>query len=321
MEECGRRPRRSLIAIAEGQRGRSVLRLGRVPGAEPNANGVSSTMETPTKRVELLPAKRRAMILDHLRVNGAASIQALADAIGGSGSTIRRDLDHLMDAGYLERTHGGAVLLQPLRATFERDNSINAQIGHAEKVAIGTAAALRLNPRDSVILDSSSTVMEAVRAAAARDIPLTMVTNSLDIAQFCAEVPDWRVIMPGGTVRPGFKALAGEPGESFLGTLHADICLTGAFAVTGNLITDATLEVASLKRAMIRAARRTILLVDNSKFAEPGFCTCCDLSAIDEVITDERTAADALASLRSFEKAVTVVPIVNAPASGPARPA
>ena len=266
-------------------------------------------MESQTKRVELLPAKRRAMILDHLRVNGAASIQALAEAIGGSGSTIRRDLDHLMEGGYLERTHGGAVLLQPLRATFERDNSINAQIGHAEKVAIGAAAALRLNPRDSVILDSSSTVMEAVRAAATRDIPLTMVTNSLEIALFCADVPHWRVIMPGGTVRPGFKALAGEPGEFFLRTLHADICLTGAFAVTGNLITDATLEVASLKRAMIKAARRTVLLVDNSKFAEPGFCTCCDLSSIDEIITDEHAPVDAIASLRSFEKKVTIVSI------------
>ena len=158
------------------------------------------------------------------------------------------------------RSHGGADCCNPFARLRERDNSINAQIGHAEKVAIGAAAALRLNPRDSVILDSSSTVMEAVRAAATRDIPLTMVTNSLDIAQFCAEVPNWRVIMPGGTVRPGFKALAGEPGEGFLQTLHADICLTGAFAVTGNLITDATLEVASLKRAMIKAARRTILL-------------------------------------------------------------
>jgi DeoR/GlpR family transcriptional regulator of sugar metabolism len=268
-------------------------------------------MENSSKRVDLLPAKRRAMILDHLRVNGAASIQALAEAIGGSGSTIRRDLDHLMEGGYLERTHGGAVLLQPLRATFERDNSINAQIGHAEKAAIGAEAARRLNPRDSVILDSSSTVMEAVRAAATRSIPLTMVTNSLDIAQFCAEVTNWRVIMPGGTVRPGFKALAGEPGEGFLQTVHADICLTGAFAVTGNLITDASLDVASLKRAMIKAARRAILLVDNSKFAEPGFCTCCDLSLIDEVITDERASADALASLRSFEKKVTVVPIAD----------
>lgn len=270
---------------------------------------VKPATESLTKRVDVLPAKRRAMILDHLRLNGAASIQELAEAIGGSGSTIRRDLDHLMEGGYLERTHGGALLLQPLRATFERDNSINAQIGRAEKAAIGAEAARRLNPRDSVILDSSSTVMEAVRAAAARDIPLTMVTNSLDIAQFCSDIPDWRVIMPGGTVRHGFKSLAGEPGESFLRTLHADVCLTGAFAVTGNLITDATLEVAQLKRAMINAARRTLLLVDNSKFAEPGFCTCCDLGAIDEVITDAGVSADALASLRSFDKAVTVVPI------------
>ena len=76
-------------------------------------------MDTPSKRVDMVPAKRRALILEHLRVNGAASIQELADTIGGSQSTVRRDLEHLVEKGYLERTHGGAHLLQPMRATFE----------------------------------------------------------------------------------------------------------------------------------------------------------------------------------------------------------
>jgi DeoR/GlpR family transcriptional regulator of sugar metabolism len=264
-------------------------------------------MESPSKRVDIVPAKRRALILEHLRVNGAASIQELADTIGGSQSTVRRDLGHLVERGYLERTHGGAHLLQPMRATFEREMTVNAELQHPEKVAIGREAAQRLSARDSVIFDSSSTVMEAVRAAAERDLPLTVVTNSLEIADFAADIKSWRIILPGGTVRAGYRHLAGEPGESFIKTLHADLCMTGASAVTGTLLTETSLEVASLKRAMIASARKTILLVDSSKFTAPGFCTLSDISEIDEVITDEGITQDALASLRAAERKVTVV--------------
>ncbi|AZO64354.1 MAG: DeoR/GlpR transcriptional regulator [Mesorhizobium sp.] len=273
-------------------------------------------MDSPSRRVEMLPAKRRALILEHLRVSGAASIQELADTIGGSQSTVRRDLEHLVEKGYLERTHGGAHLLQPMRATFEREMTVNAELQHAEKVAIGREAAQRLSARDSVIFDSSSTVMEVVRAAAERDLPLTVVTNSLQIADFAADIKSWRIILPGGTVRPGYRHLAGEPGESFIRTLHADLCMTGASAVTGTLLTETSLEVASLKRAMISSARKTILLVDSSKFTAPGFCTLSDISEIDEVITDEGISQDALSSLRSAERKVTVVSASSLPASG-----
>lgn len=270
-------------------------------------------MEQASKRVDIVPSKRRALILEHLRVNGAASIQELADTIGGSQSTVRRDLEHLVEKGYLERTHGGAHLLQPMRATFERETSVNAQLQHAEKVAIGREAALRLSARDSVIFDSSSTVMEAVRATADRDLPLTIVTNSLEIADFAADIRSWRVILPGGTIRPRYRHMAGEPGESFIRTLHADVCMTGASAVTGTLLTESALEVASLKRAMISSARRTILLVDSSKFAAPGFCTLCDVAEIDEVITDDGAPEDALNTLRSAERTVTVVSASKTP--------
>jgi DeoR/GlpR family transcriptional regulator of sugar metabolism len=75
------------------------------------------------------------------------------------------------------------------------------------------------------------------------------------------------------------------------------------------LLTDASLEVASLKRAMIQSARRTILLVDSSKFQAPGFCTFCDLSAIDEVITDDGIAPEQLSLLRSSNVSMTVVTV------------
>lgn len=268
-------------------------------------------MNASTKRVEMLPAKRRALILEHLRVNGAASIVQLSEAIGGSQSTVRRDLEHLTEGGYLERTHGGALLVPPLQATFERESSINAHMQHAQKMAIGAAAALRLNTRESVIFESSSTVTEAVRAAMTRDLALTVVTNSIDIAQLCSGVPQWRVIMPGGTLRPGSNILAGEPGQSFFGTVHADVCFTGAYAVTGKILTDASIEVAMLKRAMIQSARRKILLVDSSKFTAPAFATFCELSAIDEVITDDGIAQEHLTTLKALHSNVTVVAVAK----------
>lgn len=263
-------------------------------------------MEIQSKRVEIIPAKRRAMILERLRRDGAASILELSEEIGASASTIRRDLEQLTEGGYLERTHGGALFVPPLQATFEREPSLNAQLQHPQKRAIGALAALRLNPRESVIFDSSSTVIEAVRAAVDRQIPLTTVTNSLEIATVCAECPSWRVIVLGGTLRPGSQMMVGEPGVDFLKTIHADVCLIGTYAVTGRILSDASLEVAGLKRAMIQSARRTILLVDSSKFQAPAFCTFCDISAISEVITDDGISAEHLATMRSFNIKVTV---------------
>src|SRR5438876_6612051 len=266
-----------------------------------------SGMELQSKRVEILPAKRRAMILERLRRDGSASILELSEAIGASASTIRRDLEQLTEGGYLERTHGGALFVPPLQATFEHEPSLHAQLHHPQKRAIGAMAALRLNPRESVIFDTGSTVLEAVRATAERQIPLTAVTNSLEAASFCAACPSWRVIVPGGTVRAGSQMMVGEPGVSFLGTIHADVCLVGAYAITGRILTDASLEVASLKRAMIQSARRAILLIDSTKFRAPSFSAFCDIEAISEVITDDGVSEDHLAMLRSFNIKVTLV--------------
>jgi DeoR/GlpR family transcriptional regulator of sugar metabolism len=265
-----------------------------------------------TKRVEIIPAKRRAMILEYVRRNGTASIQELTERIGGSPSTIRRDLEQLTEGGYLERTHGGALLVQPMRATFERESSLNAHFQHSEKRAIGREAATRLSSGESVIFDSSSTVTEAVKVAALRQINLTVATNNIEVARIGADVPQWRVIVTGGTVRPGSYLLTGEPGESFFNTIHADVCLIGSHAVTGSLLTDATMEVASVKRAMLRSARRSILLVDSSKFQAPSFSTFGDLSQISEVITDDGIEPTIAASLRSLVPRLTIVPAIPA---------
>jgi DeoR/GlpR family transcriptional regulator of sugar metabolism len=266
-------------------------------------------MDSPTKRVEIIPAKRRAMILEWLRDRGVMSIQELATSIGASVSTVRRDLDQLTEAGYLERTFGGAMLASATLATFEMEPSIVAEIALPQKRAIGAVAAARLTSRESVIFDGSTTVLEAARAVAQRGLQLTAITNGLDIALTLAGVPGMSVVVIGGTVRERFPLLVGDPGKEFLGTVHADVCLLGIHAISGNLLTEASFEGAAVKRAMLQASRRRILLADSSKFQVAALSTVCELSFFDELITDDGISAEQLAALCAMPLRVTVVKI------------
>lgn len=255
---------------------------------------------------DVIPAHRRAVVLAHVRRTGAASIRELARALGASESTIRRDLEQLQAAGYLQRSHGGALLPRPPPATFEPEAAFAAGFARAEKRAIGAAAAARLAAGEAVIFDSSSTVQEAAQAAAARHIPLTAVTSDLGTGRILAASPDIRVVVPGGTVRPGSLTLVGEPGVSFLAGLHADVALIGVHAITGRTLSETALETAAMKRAMIAAARRVVVLADAGKFQPAAFCTICDVTAVQELITDSAADPVALAALRELGVKVTV---------------
>lgn len=269
----------------------------------------------PTRRPELIPAQRRAIVLDHIRQRGAASIQELSEAVGISISTVRRDLEHLEERGYLERSHGGALIQKQMQSTFEPEAAISAQFARAEKEAIGQVAAATLRSGESVIFDSSSTVLAAARACVEHNLALTAVTNDLGIGQALAGSSNVRVVVLGGTVRAGSLTMVGEPGQAFLAILSADVAFIGTHAISGAGLTETSLETAAMKRAMIAAARRVVLLADASKFQPAAFCRICDLTAVHEVVTDDRADPADVARLRDLGLAVTVVPAATARSS------
>ncbi len=261
----------------------------------------------PTRRPELIPAQRRAFMLEHIRKRGAASIQELAEAMGASLSTVRRDLEHLEARGYLERSHGGALIHKQLQSTFEPEAVITAEFDRPEKESIGLAAAQTLHSGASVIFDSSSTVLAAARATVERDIALTAVTNDLGIGQALSASSRIRVLCLGGTVRPESLTVLGEPGESFLGNLRVDVAFIGTHAISGETLTETSLEAAAMKRAMISAARRIVLLADASKFGAAAFCKICDMTAVQELITDDRADPAEISRVRDLGLEVKVV--------------
>lgn len=234
----------------------------------------------------MIAAQRRALILEYLREHGAGSIVDIADAIGTSRSSTRRDLDLMAEDGTVLRSRGGAIINDQPRTTFEPPSRVGARVSHGEKVAIGKAAVGLLRPSESVIFDSSSTVLEAARATVECGLRLTACTNDIGTAQILAGSLSLQVIVLGGTVRPESLTLFGDPGLGFLDRLHVDVALVGIHSLANARLSETSIEVAAIKRRMIDSATRVIVLADSSKFSHPAFCDVCGLSEVDTIITD-----------------------------------
>jgi len=167
----------------------------------------------------VIPAQRRQRILDALREDGAVSIRALAAALETSAVTIRRDLDYLDSIGELTRTHGGALAGQPTRESPYSEKVVQAR---REKEAIGALAATLVADGDVVVIGPGTTT-EVLAKALAQRVGLTVVTNSLLVAEAFGETTGNEVIVTGGTLRASIRALVGEATNHTLRGLNADL--------------------------------------------------------------------------------------------------
>jgi DeoR family transcriptional regulator, aga operon transcriptional repressor len=245
----------------------------------------------------VLPAKRRALILEAVRREAMVSLKDLSDRLGMSLSTVRRDVDYLAQSGHLERTHGGAMLSATTSPVFEPESEIATAIEAAAKAAIGRHAAEMIRPGHCVIFDSGSTTAAAARAAAARGVAFTAFTNDLQIAALLAASPSVTVHVPGGRVRPGSSTILGSAAVASVALLRADIAFVGTHAMTPEDLSDTSIELAELKRAIIAAADRAVLLVDSSKMFHRAFCSFGTPSDCHLVVTDNQILPDRRAAL------------------------
>ena len=232
----------------------------------------------------MLPAERRQRILELIQHSGSATVEELAEAVGSSSSTVRRDLDRLAALSLVIRTHGGAVL--PTHSTAYEKRYTEKRILRQHENHIGKAAAEFVQEGETVILDSGSTTLEVARNLAAKK-HLTIITNDLFIATEITYHPSTTVIVTGGILRPGFNVVVGSATESFLMSVHVDKSFLGGDAVDFDYgLTNATLSEASVKQLMIKAAREAYLVVDHTKFGQRALAKVADLESFKLIVTD-----------------------------------
>lgn len=240
---------------------------------------------------------RRSSIADFVRSHGVARVGELAERFDVSEVTIRNDLDALEKEGRLIRDHGGAIASTAKTITSLDSMDQRSTVQLDEKRRIGQAAAARISPGDTIILDAGTTVIEVARALGDTS-PLTVVTNALNVALELGRTSTAKVILLGGTLSREASSTIGQQTEQQLGDFVVQKLFVGTQAMDlEHGLTDTTLEIAQVKRAMIRAAREVILLTDSTKWAHAGFIKVAPLSEIDVIITDSNLSAEARAAI------------------------
>jgi DeoR/GlpR family transcriptional regulator of sugar metabolism len=232
----------------------------------------------------MLQARREAEIVRVLRARGPASVDDLAQRLRVSASTVRRDLARLDARGTLQRVRGGAAITDDADGDlpFERV----AEHDVADKRAIGIRAAEMVRDGDVLLLDIGTTVVHLARELVGRSV--TVITSSLAVLDVLRRDPAVELIILGGVVRPSYHSVVGLLTETGLGQVRADLAFLGTSGVrTGGEVLDSTRVEVQVKRSMIAAADRAVLLADRHKFPGSGGLKVCHVRELSGVVTNE----------------------------------
>jgi DeoR family fructose operon transcriptional repressor len=258
----------------------------------------------------LFVEERRRLILDLLRQQGRVSVKTLSDSMQVSTVTIRQDLRALEESGYLERTYGGAVRRDDGGSPMP-ELSFHARVHkkRRDKDAIAAAAIRRVQEGYSVALDASSTTYTMVPALKSFR-KLTVITNSLIIAQSFLDAPHVQVFIPGGRLRRDSISIVGRP--EGLPELNINIGFFGARGVSAaNGITDVDADEVTLKQAMMKRCVHSIVLVDGSKWGQVAPYTLARLADVHGIITSDDAPGDWVSDVRDAGMPVEVVTVHN----------
>nr|WP_254004818.1 DeoR/GlpR family DNA-binding transcription regulator [Pleomorphomonas sp. NRK KF1] len=239
---------------------------------------------------------RLSAIRHYLFEKTSASIHEIADAVGASLPTVRRDLLTLETEGAIHRTHGGARIADSagIEAAFE----VREQSCIAAKRAIGLAAYADLRPDMSVFLDAGTTVLQVARRIRMNPLPISVFTNCLAVAQVLTDINDVQVTLLGGRLRSRNASVLGALAESMLDRLWFDQLFLGASTVGDDGCTYTMDEdEARLNEKMIARSARTTVLADASKFGQRATYQVTRLDERLDLITDDSLTAQWLDKL------------------------
>ena len=232
-------------------------------------------------------SKRHSEILDILSRRGYLAIEEMVAAFNVTPQTLRRDLQDMSDRGLLRRHHGGASAnLSTVNADYDLRHVETA----AEKASIGRAAAELVKPGSSLFLTPGTTIDALAKAIAERrPNGLRVITNSTSAATILEHCPDISIQITGGHWLGHNRAVGGIAAVASVENYRCDLLLTsiGAIAGDGSLL-EYRDEEAVVARAMLRNARRTVMLADHSKFARVATSRLAHLGEFSTLITDRR---------------------------------
>lgn len=247
---------------------------------------------------------RQLQLVEEVRSRQSASVEQLADILGVTLQTVRRDIQKLADAGLLVRFHGGVRVPS---ATVENLAHTQRQVLHAEgKMRIARTIAEAIPNGCSLILNIGTTT-EAVAQALLQHKGLRVITNNLNVAAILSSNADCEVIVAGGVVRTRDRGIVGEAAVDFMRQFKVDIAVIGISAIESDgSLRDFDLREVKVAQTIIGQSREVWLAADHSKFRRQAMVELARLNQIDRLFTDIPPSAPFDVLLRDAEVQCTI---------------
>ncbi|MBE0529945.1 MAG: DeoR/GlpR transcriptional regulator [Rhodospirillales bacterium] len=228
----------------------------------------------------MTPDGRRQEIVAVVMREGSVQIDSLAERLDVSRMTVHRDLDLLEQQGLLRKERGMATAESSL--LFESNFHYRIQVAAEDKQALAKAAAKLVEPGNVVMIDESTTTLPLADALSSMEA-LTVISNSLAVQEKVRDLPNIRMLAPGGLYNAKQKAFYGLICEHSFGKLRADWAFLSSSSVIGTSLYHQEPEVIRVKRAIMDSAERRVLLVTANKFSIRALNHYAELAEFDHV--------------------------------------
>lgn len=244
--------------------------------------------------IKLASSKRQIQIMKIVKEKKVISTRDLESILYSSTSTIRRDLVELEKQGRITREHGVVRFVIPKNTDYPYDSRLVEQVKPKERIA--EVASSFIDQNQAIFLDSSSTTSFILPFLTGVD-NLNVITNSVYLAPKLNNMPNVSLFITGGEVSHGTNSILGNYAVDFLDNFYTDASIFSCRGIDDIGSYEADYNQALIKRKMIKNTKKTILLVDSSKFNSRHFFKLAYFDEIDYIITDKKPNNDFIQSI------------------------
>lgn len=231
----------------------------------------------------MLKEERLQKLLDLLEEREFCTVDYLSEQLSVSMPTIRRDLNELVNRNLIIRSHGGAMHIPRDDVTSPVD--FRKTTHYREKVSLARAA-VNLIPSNAVIFIDASTTAGAIAENLKGRQDLIIITNSLMTAAYLKNL-GVRTYCLGGEVIGSSSAVGGSLALETAANFNVDFMFFSAYGINSRgMIVDTSEEETELRIALLKNAKTSVFLCDNSKFDKSALFNIVSLSEVDYLVTN-----------------------------------